>query len=133
MGVTSNGEIDEDVTHRIQTGWLKWRAATGVLCDEKFSSRLKGKFYRVAIRLTLLYGTECWLVMKVFEQMMDVIGMLRGMCGHTMIDKIINQEFREKLGVVPLSAKMRENRLRGFGYVQRKTYDAPERRIEESW
>ena len=26
-------------------------------------------------------------------------------------------EFREKLGVAPLSAKMRENRLRWFGHV----------------
>ena len=36
--------------------------------------------------------------------------MLRWMCGHTMIDRIRNQKFREKLGVVPLSAKMRENK-----------------------
>ena len=37
---------------------LKWRTATGVLCDKKVSVRLKGKFYRVAIRPALLYGTE---------------------------------------------------------------------------
>ena len=55
----SNGEIDGDDTHQIQAGWLKWRAATGLLCDRKFPSRLKGKFYRVAIRSVLLYGTEC--------------------------------------------------------------------------
>ncbi|XP_057543262.1 uncharacterized protein LOC130821491 [Amaranthus tricolor] len=57
--IQSDGKIDRDVTHRIQAGWLKWRAATGVLCDKKFPSRLKGKFYRVAIRSALLYGTEC--------------------------------------------------------------------------
>jgi hypothetical protein len=56
--------------------------------------------------------------------------MLRWMCGHTMMDRLRNQEFREKLGVAPLSAKMRENRLRWFGHVKRKTYDAPVRRIE---
>ena len=50
--IQSNGEIDGDVTNRIQAGWLKWRAATGVLCDKKFPSRLKGKFYRIAIRPT---------------------------------------------------------------------------------
>ncbi|XP_057535364.1 uncharacterized protein LOC130813543 [Amaranthus tricolor] len=95
--IQSNVEIDEDVSNRIQAGWLKWRAATGVFIDKKFPSRLKGKFYRVAIRLTLLYGTECWPVKK---------------------------EFREKVGVAPLSAKMRENKLRWFGHVQRKTHDA---------
>ena len=47
-----------------------------------------------------------------------------------MIDRIRNQEFRERLGVAPLFAKMRENRLRWFGHVQRKTYNASVRRIE---
>jgi hypothetical protein len=27
-----DGEIDKDVTHRIQAGWAKWRKATGILC-----------------------------------------------------------------------------------------------------
>ena len=47
-----------------------------------------------------------------------------------MLDRFKNQEFTEKLGVAPLTAKMHENRLRWFGHVQRKTYDAPVRRIE---
>ena len=56
--------------------------------------------------------------------------MLRWMSGKTMMDRIRNQEFREKLGVTPFSAKMRDNRLRWFGHVQRKTHDALVRRIE---
>ena len=103
-----------------------------MLCDKKFPRRLKGKFYRVEIRPALLYGTECWLVKKVFEQKMEVteMHMLRWMCDNTMMDRIRNQEFREKLGVAPLFAKMWENRLRWFGYVQRKTHDTPIIRIE---
>jgi hypothetical protein len=31
----SNGEIDEDVSHRIRAGWVKWRQASGILCDKK--------------------------------------------------------------------------------------------------
>ena len=45
-----------------------------------------------------------------------------------MIDRIRNQEFREKFGFTPLSAKMRENMLGWFGHVQRKTNDTPVRR-----
>jgi Reverse transcriptase (RNA-dependent DNA polymerase) len=33
----SDGEIDEDVSHRIRAGWVKWRQASGVLCDKKGS------------------------------------------------------------------------------------------------
>ena len=99
---------------------------------KKFSRRLKGKFYRVAIRPALLYGAKCWPVKKVFEQRMEVtkMRMLRWTCDNTVMDRIRNQEFREKLWVAPLSAKMRENRFKWFGHVQRKTHDAPVRRIE---
>ncbi|KAE8657603.1 hypothetical protein F3Y22_tig00116989pilonHSYRG00686 [Hibiscus syriacus] len=57
--------------HRIMAGWLKWRAATGVLCDKK-----------------------------------DV------------------------LGVVPVSEKLREGRLRWFGHVLRRQSSDAVRRVE---
>ena len=31
----NDGEIDEDVRHRISSGWLKWRQASSVLCDRR--------------------------------------------------------------------------------------------------
>ena len=55
-----DGDIDEDVRHRISAGWLKWRQASGVLCDRRVPQKLKGKFYRTTIRPAMLYGTECW-------------------------------------------------------------------------
>ena len=55
----NNGEIDEDVRHRISAGWLKWRQASGILCDKRVPQKLKGKFYRTAIRPVMLYGAEC--------------------------------------------------------------------------
>jgi hypothetical protein len=51
-----DGDIDEDVRHRISAGWLKWCQASGVLCDKRVPQKLKGKFYRTAICLTMLYG-----------------------------------------------------------------------------
>ena len=63
--IQSNGDISADVTHRILTGWLRLRSATGVLCDKNVPLKLKGKFYRVAIRPSLLYGSECWPLRKV--------------------------------------------------------------------
>jgi hypothetical protein len=44
-----NGDIDDDVSHRIKAGWLKWHQASSVLCDPKVPLKLKGKFYRTAI------------------------------------------------------------------------------------
>ncbi|GJM85572.1 hypothetical protein PR202_ga02034 [Eleusine coracana subsp. coracana] len=36
-----DGDIDEDVRHRISAGWLKWRQASGVLCDKRVPQKLK--------------------------------------------------------------------------------------------
>jgi hypothetical protein len=54
-----NEYIDEDVSHRIKVGWLKWHQASGVLCDPRVPLKLKGKFYRTAIRPAMLYEAEC--------------------------------------------------------------------------
>ena len=53
-------DIDEDVSHRIKAGRMKWRQASGVLCDKRVPQKLKDKFYRTAIRHAMLYGAEYW-------------------------------------------------------------------------
>ena len=50
-----DGDIDEDVRHRISAGWLKWRQASGILCDKRVPQKLKGKFYTTAIHPVILY------------------------------------------------------------------------------
>jgi hypothetical protein len=55
-----DGDINEDVSHRIKVGCLKWREASSVLSDPSVSLKLKDKFYRTAIRTVMLYGAECW-------------------------------------------------------------------------
>jgi hypothetical protein len=52
-------DIDEDVSHKIKVGWLKWHKASGVLYDPRVPLKLKGKFYRTAIRPAMLYEAEC--------------------------------------------------------------------------
>jgi hypothetical protein len=53
-------DIDEDVSHRIKSEWLKWCQTSGVLCDLGVPLKLEGKFYRTVIRPAMLYGVECW-------------------------------------------------------------------------
>ncbi|XP_076960807.1 uncharacterized protein LOC143637260 [Bidens hawaiensis] len=49
--VHNDGEIDSDVAHRVNVGWCRWKAAaTGVLCDRRFPTKLNGNFYKVVVR-----------------------------------------------------------------------------------
>jgi len=73
--IQNDWESNSDVNHRIQAGWLKWRSATGVLCDRNIPLWLKKKFYRTAIRLALLYDTEYWSIKIYQAQKMSVVEM----------------------------------------------------------
>ncbi|XP_059313669.1 uncharacterized protein LOC132064632 [Lycium ferocissimum] len=94
--------------------------------------RLKGKFYRVVVRPTLLHRAECWPVRNAHVQKMNMkeMRMLRWMCGHTRRDRIKNKVIRDKVGVASVANKMRETRLRWFGYVKRRCEDAPMSKCE---
>ncbi|KAI8572445.1 hypothetical protein RHMOL_Rhmol01G0199200 [Rhododendron molle] len=112
--ISRDGEIADDVTHRIQVGWLKWRSATGVLCVKRPPHKLKEKFYEIAIRPAVLYETECWTIKKqqVNKMIVAEIRMLMWMFGKTRRDKIRNEIIREMVRVAPIEEKLRENRLR---------------------
>ncbi|XP_070013666.1 uncharacterized protein [Nicotiana sylvestris] len=127
--IQGDGEIDEDFTHRIGVGW---RLASGVLCDKKVPSILKGKFYRAVVRSSMLYRAECCPVKNSHIQKMKVaeMRMLRWMCGHTRIDNIRNEDIWEKVGVASVDDKMHEARLRWFGHARRRSLDAPVKRCE---
>ena len=55
-----DGDIDADVSHRIKAGWIKWRQTSSILYDKRVPQKIKGKFYRTAIRPAMLYGAGCW-------------------------------------------------------------------------
>lgn len=70
--IWDDGEINEDVTHRIQVRWLKWRKASRVICDHKVPTKLKGRFYRTLIHPAILYGSECWALKGQHERKVGV-------------------------------------------------------------
>jgi hypothetical protein len=70
-----DGDIDEDVSHRIKAGSLKCSQDSGVLCDPRVPLKLKGIFYRTAIRPAMLYAAECWPTKRRYIQQLSVAEM----------------------------------------------------------
>jgi hypothetical protein len=100
---------------------------TGVLCDPRVPLKLKGKFYRTAIRSAMLYGAECWPTKRWHIQQLSVaeMRMLRWICDNTRRDRVRNDDIRERLGVAQVEEKLVQHRLRWFGHIQRGPAEAP--------
>jgi hypothetical protein len=122
-----DGDIDEDLSHRIKVGRLKWRQASGVLYDLRVPLKVKGKLYRIAIRPGMLYGAECWSTKRRHVQQLSVaeMRMLRWICGNTRRDRVRNDDIHKRLGVASVEEKLVQHRLRWFGHIQRRSVEAP--------
>jgi len=75
----------------------------------------------------MLYGVECWATKRRHIQQLSVaeMHMLHWICGHTMMDRVRNDEIRDRLGVAPIEEKLVQHQLRWFGHVQRRPPEAP--------
>ncbi|KAG2599534.1 hypothetical protein PVAP13_5KG428814 [Panicum virgatum] len=112
-----DGDIDEDVSHKIKAGWMKWRQASGALCDKKVPQKLKGNFYRTTIRPAMLRHVQQLSVAKMH--------ILRWICGHTRMDRVRNDDIRDRLELEPIEENLIQHRLGWFGHVQRRPPEAP--------
>ncbi|KAK6742270.1 hypothetical protein RB195_009871 [Necator americanus] len=138
--VTSTGDIDQEGRARVNAAWMKWKIATGVLCDKKVPVRLKSKIYRTVVRPVALYGCECWPTTKALERVLHAMEMrmLRLTIGVTLKEKVSNDTVRSIFGV-PITEKMKEARLRWFGHVLRGRFCGQNRtearrfRSEAAW
>ena len=83
--IQNNGDLDEELTRSIQSGWNRWRKCSGVLCDRRMPVKLKSKIQRQVVRPAMLYSSETWATRKKDEDRIDVneMRMLRWECGLT--------------------------------------------------
>jgi hypothetical protein len=88
--------------------------------------KLKGKFYRTAIRPAMLYGVKCWPTKRRHVQQLSIaeMCMLRWICGYTRRDRVRNDDIRERLRVAPVEEKLVQHHLRWFRHMQRRPAEA---------
>ena len=56
--LAEDGELDAEVTHRVQNGWKNWKRVSGVLCDRRMNVKINGKVYRTVVKPALMYGAD---------------------------------------------------------------------------
>ena len=129
--MASNGELDAEITHRVQAGWKNWKKTSGVLCDRNINIRTKGKIYKTVVRPAMLYGAETWATKKNQEKRLDVaeMKMLRWTSGVTKLDRIRNERIRGTIKVTEISKKIQERRLQWYGHVRRREEEYVGKRV----
>ena len=71
-----------EMSHRIQSGWKKWKRVSGFLCDRRISLRVKGKVSKTVVGPAMMYGTDTWTVKKAQEKKLDVAEMTMAEWSH---------------------------------------------------
>ena len=124
LGATlaENGDLDTEMTHRLQSGWKNWKRISGILCDRRISFRVKGKIYNRVVRLAMVYSAETREMKKAQEKKLDVaeMRMLRWMSGVTKLDIIRYEGIRGTTNVGEISKQVQESRLKWYGHVLRR-------------
>ena len=122
--VQESGSCEREVKKRVQAGWNGWRKVSGVIYDRRLPARVEGKVYSSVIRPAMVYGLELETVPVIKKQVeeMEVVEMkmLRFAMGVTRKDKIRNEYIKGRVKVERLGMKLREGRLRWYGYVMRR-------------
>ena len=131
--VQESNSCEREVKKRVQAGWYGWRKVSGVICDKRLQARVKGKVYRSVVRPEMVYGLETVAVTKKQVEEMEVaeMKMLRFAMCVTRTNKIRNEYISSAVKVAQLGMKMREGRLRWYGYVMRRDQKYVGKRVME--
>ena len=129
--LTENGDLDAEMTHRIQSGWQNWKRVSGILCDRRIRLRVKRKVYKTVVRPAMMYWANTWAVKKAQEKKLGVaeMRMLRWMSGVTKLDRIWNEIIRGTTKVGEISKKVQESRLKWYGHVLRREDECVGKRV----
>ncbi|GBP15641.1 hypothetical protein EVAR_5335_1 [Eumeta japonica] len=70
----------------------------------------------------MTYGSECWTTLKKHKQKLHPTGFkeLRRAGGVTRLNKLRNEYVRGCFEIAPTAEKIKEGRLRWYGYVVRR-------------
>jgi len=132
--IHAQGGSEEDIKARIAAAWKKWKELSGVLCNRRMPTGVKGKVYRTTVRPVLIYGSEAWTMRRREEECLErtEMRMLQWILGLTLRDRKRNDDIRHVRGVACITDKVREARLRWYRHVQWREEDDCVKRILEA-
>ena len=115
--------VEADVKRRTRlAAWAFSRLKATVWSNHDIRRSLKIRIYKALIRPIATYGAESWTLRKADHQKLQVFEMrcLRTILGVTIMDKIRNEDIRQKLDLdKTITEEVEQRRLKWFGHVLR--------------
>ncbi|XP_063587917.1 uncharacterized protein LOC134765303 [Penaeus indicus] len=97
----ADGGVNAEISRRIQSGWNNLKKMSGVLCDKRIPTRVKGKIHQTVIQPAMLYVLETVPQTNKTTKRLEVaeMKMCRWACGVTRRDRVRNEDIRRQMGV----------------------------------
>jgi len=106
---------------RSRVAWGKFRELLPLLSSSTISLSRRGMLFNSCVRGVLLHASECWALRRedIQRLMRNERAMLRWMLRVKADDDVSLAEMYSRLNLQPLESRLRSNRLRWYGHVQR--------------
>ena len=136
--VNRDNNISTEIKRRITLANRCFFGLKRQLSNKALSRTTKVTLYNTLIIPVLLYGAETWTLLKADEEAIGLFErkVLRAIFGPVCVDGIWRRRFNHELyglyGGMSLVKRLRIQRLRWLGHVERMDSTAPARRVFES-
>ena len=129
-----------EVERRLACASRAFGALQCVFQDKDLSVRTKRLVYKACVLSTLLYGAECWVILRRDEIRLDAFHhrCLRAILGvsrwHQQLHHVSNKDLRQRWGDIGLVSDMlRRQRLQWLGHVSRMPDDRLPKKLLFGW
>ena len=121
--LTSSGNHETTLKHRIGLGWAAFQNNSPILKSKRVPIPVKVKVYLIYVLPVVLYGLDCitWTTqlcnrIEVFQN-----HIMRFITGHRLIEKTGISTLRNKTSLPPLLDKIKSKTLKLFGHIKRSS------------
>ena len=119
--ISSDNGAKKDIKARLNKARGSFSRLRNIWRSKQYSLKTKLKLYNSNVKSVLLYGSECWRIVKSDVAKVNAFhnGCLRKICNIYWPQKISNVNLYRKTGCKNIALEIKSRRLRWLGHVLR--------------
>ena len=123
--ISSDNGAKKDIQARLNKARGAFSRLRNIWRSKQYSQKTKIRLYNSNVKSVLLYGSECWRIIKSDVDKVNAFhnGCLRRICNIYWPQKISNENLYKKTGCKNISIEIKIRRLRWLGLVLRMSQE----------